>query len=171
MRLAPVPIAYAGDLVRAIEHSGRSSLTTHPAPACVDACRYLGGLIAAALSGTVKDELLEDEFWRWGPLDPEIEEVACGSFRHRSPPQIRGTGHVVRSLEAALWALHNSRKFREGALLAVNLGDDADTTGAVYGQLAGAIYGESGIPSDWLRRLARRELIEAFADRLAELHL
>ena len=76
----------------------------------------------------------------------EIAEVASGSFKVKNPPEIRGTGYVVRSLEAALWAFARSSSFEEGCLLAVNLGDDADTTGAVYGQIAGAYYGESGIP-------------------------
>jgi len=51
--------------------------------------------------------------------------------------------------------------------MAVNLGDDADTTGAVYGQLAGAFYGEEEIPEDWREKLALRHTIESFADRLA----
>jgi len=75
----------------------------------------------------------------------------------------------VASLEAALWALERSETFERGALLAVNLGDDADTTGAVYGQLAGALYGESAIPAGWRKQLALRETIEAYADRLHEL--
>ena len=86
----------------------------------------------------------------------------------KSPPEIKGTGYVVESLEAALWALHHGDSFKEGALLAVNLGDDADTTGAVYGQLAGAVYGESGIPATWRSRLTHRDLIAGFADRLFE---
>jgi len=76
------------------------------------------------------------------PLTSEIDEIARGSFRHREPPDIEGTGYVVKSLEAALWAFHRGGSFQEGCLMAVNLGDDADTTGAVYGQLAGAYYGE-----------------------------
>ncbi|HBY77548.1 MAG TPA: ADP-ribosylglycohydrolase, partial [Cyanobacteria bacterium UBA11148] len=71
-----------------------------------------------------------------------------------------GTGYVVKSLEAALWAFYHSQSFEEGCLLAVNLGDDADTTGAVYGQLAGAFYGEQGIPQSWRDKLAYRDLIE-----------
>ena len=62
-----------------------------------------------------------------------------------------------------------SHSFAEGALLAVNLGDDADTTGAVYGQLAGAYYGEQNIPDRWVARVAHRELVVGFADRLFEL--
>ena len=76
---------------------------------------------------------------------------------------------MVRSLEAALWAFYHGKDFRDGALLAVNLGDDADTTGAVYGQLAGAFYGEEGIPEEWRAVLAHRNLIESFADQLFEL--
>ena len=83
----------------------------------------------------------------------QVAEVAEGSFKHREPPQIRGTGYVVESLEAALWAFHKSRDFREGALLAVNLGDDADTTGAIYGQIAGAHYGVQAIPAAWREQL------------------
>jgi ADP-ribosylglycohydrolase len=86
-----------------------------------------------------------------------------------SETSIQGSGYVVHSLEAALWAFYRSSSFEEGCLLAVNLGDDADTTGAVYGQLAGAFYGEDGIPERWRQRLAQRELIEALADRLYEL--
>src|SRR5437879_1439712 len=77
-------------------------------------------------------------YWDEHPLTSEIDEIACGSFRHREPPEIEGTGYVVKSLEAALWAFHRGGSFQEGCLMAVNLGDDADTTEAVYGQLAGA---------------------------------
>ena len=78
---------------------------------------------------------------------------------------------MVKSLEAALWAFYRSDSFREGALMAVNLGDDADTTGAVYGQIAGVYYGYKGIPKEWRSRIAHRELIESFADQLHRLSL
>ena len=94
-------------------------------------------------------------------LHREIQEIVGGSFRKRMPPSIRGSGYVVKSLEAALWAFHDASDFREAVLRAVNLGDDADTTGAVCGQLAGACWGESGIPPEWRTRLARRDLIES----------
>lgn len=110
-----------------------------------------------------------EDFWQWGQLHPELEEVVGGSFKRTDPPDIKGSGYVVRSLEAALWALDRSDSFREGALLAVNLGDDADTTGAVYGQLAGAIYGERAIPEEWRGLLASHDLIRGFADRLYEM--
>jgi ADP-ribosyl-[dinitrogen reductase] hydrolase len=175
MRLAPVPLAYACRPAEAIERSGESSRTTHGAATTVDACRYLGGLIVGALQGATKEELLADHYcpipgyWDADPLAPEIAGVAAGSFKQKQPPAIRGTGYVVDCLEAALWAFHRSESFREGCLLAVNLGDDADTTGAVYGQLAGAFYGEDGIPETWRATLAHRRLIESFADQLWEL--
>lgn len=175
MRLAPVPLFYAAHPGQAIEMSGESSRTTHGAAETVDACRYLGGLIVGAIAGVSKVELLAEHYspiphyWREHSLTPAIDEVAAGSFKERHPPEIRGTGYVVKSLEAALWAFYYSRSYREGCLLAVNLGDDADTTGAIYGQLAGAFYGEAGIPSAWRARLAQADLITRLADQLYEL--
>ena len=75
---------------------------------------------------------------------------------------------MVESMEAALWAFHKSRDFRDGALLAVNLGDDADTTGAIYGQIAGAHYGVQAIPTEWQERLTMCGEIAALADGLFE---
>lgn len=172
MRLAPVPMRYAVDPIAAIERSGESSRTTHGAQAAVDACRYFGGLIVGALNGASKEELLSTRYapvpryWHDHPLHPAIDEIARGSFKSKQPPAIKGTGYVVNALEAAVWAFYHSASFREGCLLAVNLGDDADTTGAIYGQLAGAYYGVDQIPSAWREKLAKRELVETFADRL-----
>ena len=172
MRLAPVPLFYAQKPREAIERSGDSSRTTHATSAAVDACRYLGALLVGAVTGIGKEEILSPRYsplagyWDERPLVAEIDEVARGSFKDREPPQIIGSGYVVRSLEAALWAFHRSNSFREGCLLAVNLGNDADTTGAVYGQLAGAYYGERNIPEPWRAKLAFREMIESFADQL-----
>lgn len=172
MRLAPVPMFYATDAQMAIEKSKDSSLTTHGAIQAVDACRYFGSLMVGALNGTPKEVLLSrlfcpiEGYWDAAPLTPEINDIACGSYKRRQPPQIRGTGYVVQSLEAALWAFYNSNTFHEGCLAAVNLGDDADTTGAVYGQLAGAYYGENEIPESWRSKLAFRDLIISYAEQL-----
>lgn len=173
MRLAPAPLFFASSPEAAIEKSGDSSRTTHGARVCVDACRYLGGLVAGAVTGTGKDELLSElysprpGYWQTQSLAPAIEEIARGSFKRKEPPQIKGTGYVVQSLEAALWAFNKAKDFRDGALMAVNLGDDADTTGAVYGQIAGAYYGYDGIPQRWRDIIADRDLILGLADRLA----
>ncbi len=175
MRLAPVPMFYAHDAVAAINHSGESSRTTHGTTACIDACRYFGGLLFGAIHGANKETLLSPGYspagtpWTDKSLSPEIAEIAHGSFKRKMPPEIRGTGYAVHSLEAALWAFSSSDDFRSGCLLAANLGDDADTTAAIYGQLAGAYYGKSGIPSQWLDRLAHLTRIETLADDLFSL--
>ena len=95
------------------------------------------------------------------PLHPLIQEIAHGSFRHKQPPAIEGSGWVVKSLEASLWAFHGADAFEEAVLRAVNLGDDADTTGAICGQLAGAFWGESQIPVSLRSGLARRDMLES----------
>lgn len=173
MRLAPVPLFFATNPAEAIEKSGESSSTTHGATVCVDACRYMGGLIVGAINGVDKNTLLSAlycpvaGYWQAHPLCPAINEVASGSFKRKEPPAIKGSGYVVESLEAALWAFQKSRNFREGALLAVNLGDDADTTGAVYGQIAGAYYGYSSMPENWRTIITKADFILGLSDQLA----
>jgi ADP-ribosyl-[dinitrogen reductase] hydrolase len=174
MRLAPIVLYFAADPATAIARAADSSRTTHGAAAAVDGCRYLAALLLGALNGEPKETLLQPRYtpvpglWEEQPLVAEIDSVAAGSFLQKEPPDIRGTGYVVESLEAALWALARSSDFRGGCLLAANLGDDADTTAAVYGQLAGAYYGASGIPAPWRTALARHDEIMALAERLWE---
>jgi len=164
MRLAPVPLFFAADRARAVALSGESSRTTHATPAAIDACRYFGALIAGAATGGAKDDLLAEGYWDDGRLVDEIATIARGSFHSDSPPD--SSGYVVDTLGAALWALARTGSYREGALLCVNLGGDTDTVAAVYGQLAGALYGEEAIPAEWLAVLARRRDIERLADSL-----
>lgn len=172
MRLAPVVMYYAGDLNEAVRWAGESSRTTHGARTAVDACRYFAALIVGAINGNSKEELLASSYWPPADLTgsavlaPEITEIVRGSFKERKPPQIKGTGYVVRSLEAALWAFYSSDDFRSGCLLAANLGDDADTTAAIYGQLAGAFYGEDNIPQSWREKVTRCDDIGSIATAL-----
>jgi len=105
--------------------------------------------------------------WAAHPVAPKIRAIAKGSYKGRPASSIQATGYVVHTLEAALWAFHESWSFEEGALLAVNLGEDADTTGAVFGQLAGAFYGASAIPLEWRRKLRDAEVIATLATALA----
>jgi ADP-ribosylglycohydrolase len=172
MRLAPAPLAFAGDPTESITRAADSSRTTHAAPECIDACRYFAGLILAALSGLSKEQILNNDYepatkcFLSEPLVPKVAEIAGGSFKRKSSAEIRGSGYVIHTLEAALWAFHATNTFRDGALKVVNLGEDADSTGAVYGQIAGAYYGEAGIPAEWRAILAMREVIEKLADQL-----
>ena len=176
MRLAPVPIRYAdllpGQLDELVRFLVESSLPTHASPQCLSACAYMGLILAGLIQGCPREDVLAAS---WPPLlrlreiyplHPEVDAVAKGSFRQKQPPEIVGSGYVVKSLEAALWAFHDAKDFPEAVLRAVNLGDDADTTGAVCGQLAGAYWGESGIPVEWLKGLARPEMIEGTLRRL-----
>jgi ADP-ribosylglycohydrolase len=177
MRLAPVPIRFASlypsDALGLARYCLESSLPTHASPDCLAACAYLGIVLAALMQGEPREEVLSHD---WKPLavlasaemlTDAVHEVARGSFRRKAPPAIKGSGYVVESLEAALWAFDRASSFREAVLAAVNLGDDADTTGAVCGQLAGAHWGHSGIPSEWLQQVARGASLRETADRLA----
>ena len=172
MRLAPVPMYFAGNPAEAIDRSADSSRTTHGADEAVDACRYFASLLVGALTGEEKETLLSARYssveglWEREPLSSKITDVADGSFKRREPPEIRGTGYVADALEAALWAFHRSHDFREGALMAANLGDDADTTAAIYGQIAGAYYGVEAIPAEWRQRLTMAAEIIVMADTL-----
>ena len=169
MRLAPIPMFFAADPEKAVALCADSSRTTHGAKTCLDACRYFGGLIIGAFNGVKKEELLSGRYspvqglWDRHPLCPEIDTIACGSFKEKNPPEIVGNGYVVQSLEAALWAFYRSENFKEGCLLAVNLGNDADTTAAIYGQIAGAFYGVDNIPVSWLEHLVYLDLLLQFA--------
>jgi len=174
MRLAPVPMYLAGDAQQAIDHSAASSRTTHGAVEAVDACRYFAGLLVGALRGVNKETLLSagycpvEGLWDRSPLAPKIAAIADGSFKLKQPPKISGSGYVVDSLEAVLWAFFHTGDFREGALKVVNLGQDADTTGAIFGQIAGAHYGVESIPAEWRQRLTTGTEITSMADRLYE---
>ena len=170
MRLAPVPIRFGHLYERKLDEFSRlaeeSSLPTHASEQCMSACRYLATVLAALIRGEDRDVVLSPE-WRplrqlndVKPLHPLIQEIAMGSFRQKQPPAIKGSGWVVKSLEASLWAFHNAKTFVEAVLKAVNLGDDADTTGAICGQLAGAYWGESTIPEGLKSGLARMDMLE-----------
>jgi ADP-ribosyl-[dinitrogen reductase] hydrolase len=175
MRLSPIPLLWSNDLGQAIHYSGESSKTTHQSEETIDACYYFGALIAGAANGISKDTLLSRDFvslveGKIGrPLSPRIKEVAEGSFKQKQPPQINGSGYVVHSLEAALWAFYLTDTFKKGLLLVVNLGEDSDTTGAIYGQLAGAFYGSFSIPKRWVDQILKLDFIRNKALQLYEL--
>lgn len=166
MRLAPVPIYYLDNPEQAIQMSSRQSRTTHQAPECLAACRMLGEALIRALQGKPKAEVL-------APLQPDLKVsnalvlIAAGDYKTKTEAQIKGSGYVVESLEAAFWCFWQTNNFKDCVLQAANLGDDADTTAAIAGQLAGAYYGEPGIPEHWLQKLTMATEIGQMADRLA----
>lgn len=168
-RIAPAVMYFAKDSAEAIEQAAEAARITHQAPGVLDACRYFASLLLAALNGTDKTKLLSAGVLpavRSSAATRRLAEIAGGAFVGKQEPKIHGGGNVLDAVEAALWALYRSENFRDGALLAANLGGDADVTTALYGQLAGALYGVSAIPRRWRDTLAQSELIEDMAARL-----
>jgi ADP-ribosyl-[dinitrogen reductase] hydrolase len=153
------------DLAAAERFAAESSRTTHGAAECLDACRLFARIICRALSGGTRDEIVLGDSRTFVGSD-KIVAIARGAYRHKAEKNIRGSGYVVESLEAAMWCFDRSQSFEEAVLMAANLGDDADTTAAVCGQVAGAYYGAGGIPPLWLDRLALRSEITELAERL-----
>ena len=166
MRLAPVAMFYFNDPAANATYAAESSRTTHGAAECVDACRLLAGMLRRALSGAGKSDVLFADSGFEGARS--IAGIGRGEYRRKSLADIRGSGYVVESLEAALWCFYKTDSFREAILQAANLGDDADTTAAVCGQVAGAYYGLPGIPANWLKVLAKGNEITQLADALYE---
>ena len=168
MRLAPVPMFFFPDREAMIFYAGESSRTTHGSQVCIDACRLFASILFNAFSGMDKERVLFDH----DPAiiqSPAIREIAHGAYRDKTEEQIQGGGYVVKSLEAALWCFYTTNSFHEAILKAANLGDDADTTAAICGQVAGAIYGISAIPCSWLEILSMNHEITHLSSMLLSL--
>lgn len=165
MRLAPMPMFYFPDLEKTIHFAGESSRTTHGAAECIEACQLFAEMLFHALSSRSKEDILHHT--TVAISSPKIRAIASGIYCQKPISQIHGTGYVVDSLEAALWCFYQTDSFEAAILQAANLGDDADTTAAICGQIAGAHYGESGIPIKWLEKLFMRIEITDLADKLS----
>lgn len=163
MRLAPVAIRHFRDRARLRDVAARQSRTTHAAPEAVDACVAYAECLADAIEGRRWSEVLRE---RADGFAGAIDSIMAGSWRGKPRSEIRASGYVAHSLEAALWSVGRSGGFREAVLTAANLGEDADTTAAIAGQLAGALGGAGAIPAPWLERLAWRERLGTVAEAL-----
>ena len=165
MRLAPVALRFRKDRSRLTDTAADQSRTTHGAEEAVDACRAFAELLSDAVAGTPRAALLAPK-----PFEgtPAVAGIMAGSWRGRARNEIRSSGYVVHTLEAALWSVARTGDFRNAVLLAANLADDADTVAAVTGQLAGALYGLNGIPDRWLDRLAWKDRLMDAAHRLLQ---
>jgi ADP-ribosyl-[dinitrogen reductase] hydrolase len=163
MRLAPVVVRYHIDGQAALNAAHLQGITTHASPQCIGACALMTHVMLELARGTSLDVALAG-----APMsnDAAVEDIRAGSFALKHRDAIESSGYVIHTLEAGLWAVHQSECFEEAVLLAANLGDDADTVAAVAGQLAGARWGLSGIPEKWMARLAWRERIEGLAKEL-----
>ncbi len=163
MRLAPIPMFYFPERDRILHFSSESARTTHGAVECLDASRLFGAMLGRALAGGHKADILDG---RDLAIAPALVSIAKGEYQRKTVDEVRGTGYVVDSLEAALWCFWTTDSYAQAILAAANLGDDADTTAAICGQLAGAYYGESGIPPHWLEKLVMHDPIADLADQV-----
>ena len=155
-------------------------MPTHPHLRCVHACMIYAALVFQALNGASKNELavglggsvndppsnISDS-----PIEPVLKERlevyrSVADWEAKSSNSIRSTGYVVDSLEASLWAFFKTSSFEEGATLVVNLGDDADSVGAIYGGLAGTFYGIENVPERWLQDMKRMDLVDEVVQKI-----
>ena len=163
MRLVPIVLYYYPDLEKIQHFSALSSRTTHGAPEAIQACMLFASLLASALAGESKTALIRS------PVElseTKLQAIADGNYLAKSVDQIRGNGYAVDSLEAALWCFQHTESFAQAVLTAANLGEDADTTAAIVGQIAGAHYGVQAIPATWLTQLHMRQEIQTMASSL-----
>ena len=165
MRLSPVAIRHFDNRKTLRDVAARQSRTTHAAPEAVDACVAYAEVLADAVAGAGKSEVLRD---RNEGYAGKIAPIMAGSWRGKARTEIRASGYVAHALEASLWSVARTGTYRGGVLLAANLGEDADTTGAITGQLAGALNGAAGISTDWLEKLAWRDRLTKAANALLE---
>lgn len=164
MRLAPVAMAWALQAPETSHFAAEATRTTHAAEEALDASRLFATQLRHALNGEDKHIILVGHRARISA--PAIVEIAKGDVAGWDPATIAGTGYVVDSLRAALWCFATTEDFASAVLKAANLGDDADTTAAICGQLAGAYYGVQGIPQDWREKIAMADTINALSDQL-----
>lgn len=164
MRLAPVVLFFYPKHDEIEKYAVESTRTTHAAPEALDCSRLLARVISRGLDGASKDEMLCQPGHRLS--SPAVEALATCSYFGKDESQIRGTGYAVASLEAALWCFKNTDTFEAAVLRAANLGDDADTTAAIVGQIAGAHYGAQAIPKHWMATLHMARDIHEMAVKL-----
>jgi ADP-ribosylglycohydrolase len=167
-RVAPAVMYFFADATAAVTKAAEAARITAQAPMVLDCVRLLASMIHLALSGRDKASVLHPprELWMTASTRPEVLALYDGAYASRSPPEISGGGGILQALEAALWAFNRTETFREGALLAANLGLDSDVVAAAYGQVAGAYHGVSAIPGIWRNSLMKQEVIIDTADRL-----
>jgi ADP-ribosyl-[dinitrogen reductase] hydrolase len=165
MRLAPIPMYFMADAQATWHFAGESTRTTHGAAQAIACSQLFAWMLREALMGAPREAVLAPRCPH--PLaDALAAALAAGAWRGKPIDAIRGSGHCLAALEAAIWCFANTDSFEFAVLAAANLGDDADTTAAICGQLAGAYYGVDAIPARWLERLAMREDIDAMARAL-----
>jgi ADP-ribosyl-[dinitrogen reductase] hydrolase len=167
MRLVPIAMFYTQAEQDVFRFSGESTRVTHGAQEAIDCSRLFGLQLRRALLGGSKEQILKTKSLE--PLSNKVLDIAEGRYLEKSISGITGSGYCVESLEAALWCFAHSASYEEAVLKAANLGDDADTTAAICGQIAGAFYGINEIPKSWSRILVMESEISVMAMQLYSL--
>lgn len=166
MRLAPVAIAHHGDPEVAAALSAVQSETTHASELATGCCELLSDILTTLYKSQDKQDIYKikiQEYW-----DPEVKKILDTNLKIKPEKEIRSTGYSVHTLEASVWCFLTTENFEQAVLKATNLGDDTDTVAAVTGQIAGAYYGESGIPGHWIEKLYDYERIKKLATELSQ---
>lgn len=165
MRIAPVVMAYHKDAnfkQRVID----CTRTTHSAHKCIESSILFCEMIRRAYNTNNKDDIFSSH--GYDTFNAEVASVQYGLYLNDSYEQLKGSGYVIDTLRTALWCFYNTDNFKDAVLKAVNVGDDADTVGAVCGQIAGAFYGLDGIPSEWVDKIHDKDLILSMSERLIQ---
>jgi ADP-ribosyl-[dinitrogen reductase] hydrolase len=158
MRIVPIPLLFGDDLAQTWDMAIQESCTTHACEVATWCCGVWSCLIAMALQGKSKADFIQ-YFQNLTYIPDSCVHIQSLDFLKKSRDEIKSGGYVLESLECALWALFSTETFEDGLVAVVNLGGDADTNGAVFGSLAGALYGYESIPSRWLC-LQKKEMVE-----------
>lgn len=158
MRLAPVAVRHWRNPSEAQRIAELQSRTTHYSDLSAAACEALAMIMTAQINGVDWETASKPTPAAHWP--DAIKAISVEDWSGRDRESISSTGFVVHTLEAALWAVDTTNNFSAAVLMAVNLGDDADSVGAVAGQLAGARYGLGAIPQNWLDALIHQAEIK-----------
>ena len=167
MRLAPVALFYGQDRDHCVHFAHESSRTTHGAALAVECCGLFAAMLHVALRGDI-GRVLHDHDYLGQTAEVRALAERVHEASHRSARDVRGSGYCVDALDAALWCFATTDNFGDAVLKAANLGDDADTTAAITGQIAGAVYGVNGIPIHWREQVAEGHEIAALAVQLVD---
>jgi ADP-ribosyl-[dinitrogen reductase] hydrolase len=168
MRLAPVAIVHHDNIEETQRIARAQSFTTHASTKAADCCELLGMLLHHIFTGLSLPQALDviqnhNAVQSW---NTEVQDIASGTWQNKTREEISSIGYVVHTLEAAIWSVYHTRSFEDALILAVNLGHDADTVGAVTGQIAGALYGLDAIPKRWINTLVKPDMLAYCAEGL-----
>jgi len=177
MRCWPIAVAHWNDLDLLVSESRLQSRVTHPHPDCIEGCVFVNSAIYYLLRGLLPAEAIARAMTH-ADLSPEMQKVIRSAPR-KPRDALENSGWVRHAVESVVWGMRTWDSFEEIVVQVANLGNDADTSAAIVGAMAGAVYGLSAIPDRWLAELHGEwplrsgtiwtsEDFVALADRLAE---